>query len=219
MACTKDTEALAQFSAGNAVRAQEYMGAHPAVRDGQAGWVFRVWAPHARKVAVMGDFNGWSEEANPMEPLDGGVWEAFLPGLQQRLHGAGPLFRVHRAGAGRVALAHFGVKVRQVQFVDVPRRTAGGCKQVERVIAYRNCQLQATALSRGPSVIVLQILSRRHPESRLVRTFELHAVEGSVPHTGVGVLSNDHPGSYVASGILGVVLYERELPYVHLVMG
>ena len=83
MAFTKDNEALAQFSAGDSVRAQEFMGAHPAVRDGQEGWVFRVWAPHAKQVAVMGDFNGWSEDANPMEPLDGGVWEVFLPGLQQ----------------------------------------------------------------------------------------------------------------------------------------
>ena len=83
MAFTKDNEALAQFSAGDSVRAQEFMGAHPAVRDGQEGWVFRVWAPHAKQVAVMGDFNGWSEDANPMEPLDGGVWEVFIPGLQQ----------------------------------------------------------------------------------------------------------------------------------------
>ena len=59
------------------------MGAHPAVRDGQDGWVFRVWAPHARSVAVMGDFNGWNDSDHPMELLSDGVWETFIPGLQQ----------------------------------------------------------------------------------------------------------------------------------------
>ena len=58
MASTKPNTILHDFSQGHAVRAQEFLGAHPEVRDGQDGWVFRVWAPHARSVAVMGDFNG-----------------------------------------------------------------------------------------------------------------------------------------------------------------
>ena len=75
--------ALTAFSKGQSVRAQEFLGSHPAVVDGQAGWTFRVWAPHAQSVAVMGDFNGWNDSDHPMRPLEGGVWEAFLPGLQQ----------------------------------------------------------------------------------------------------------------------------------------
>ncbi|WP_300980707.1 1,4-alpha-glucan branching protein GlgB [Flavonifractor sp. An306] len=75
--------ALTAFSKGQSVRAQEFLGSHPAVVDGQAGWTFRVWAPHAQSVAVMGDFNGWNDSDHPMRPLEGGIWEAFLPGLQQ----------------------------------------------------------------------------------------------------------------------------------------
>ena len=83
MPISNDTAPLAQFLAGQAVRAQEFLGSHPTVRGGQSGWLFRVWAPHAQAVAVMGDFNGWDDGANPMAALEGGVWELFLPGLQQ----------------------------------------------------------------------------------------------------------------------------------------
>ena len=83
MASTKPNTILHDFSQGHAVRAQEFLGAHPEVRDGQDGWVFRVWAPHARSVAVMGDFNGWNDSDHPMELLSDGVWETFIPGLKQ----------------------------------------------------------------------------------------------------------------------------------------
>ena len=83
MASTKPNTILQDFSQGHAIRAQDFMGAHPAVRDGQDGWVFRVWAPHARSVAVMGDFNGWNDSDHPMELLSDGVWETFIPGLHQ----------------------------------------------------------------------------------------------------------------------------------------
>ncbi|TWU00640.1 1,4-alpha-glucan branching enzyme GlgB [Botrimarina colliarenosi] len=42
------------------------------------GVVFRVWAPHAEKVAVVGDFNRWAETASPLAASKGGVWEAFI---------------------------------------------------------------------------------------------------------------------------------------------
>ena len=65
---------LKAFLAGQAVRAQDYLGAHPAELDGEPGYVFRVWAPNAPKVTVIGDFNGWDDGANPMAALEGGVW-------------------------------------------------------------------------------------------------------------------------------------------------
>ena len=83
MASTKPSTILHDFSQGHAVRAQEFMGAHPAVQDGQDGWIFRVWAPHAQSVAVMGDFNGWNDSDHPMHLLSDGVWEVFIPGLKQ----------------------------------------------------------------------------------------------------------------------------------------
>ena len=75
--------ALEAFSKGQSVRAQEFLGSHPAVQDGQAGWIFRVWAPHAESVAVMGDFNGWSEVSHPMQALTDGGWDLFIPVLAQ----------------------------------------------------------------------------------------------------------------------------------------
>ncbi|MCD8005031.1 MAG: 1,4-alpha-glucan branching protein GlgB [Oscillospiraceae bacterium] len=59
------------------------MGAHPCCVEGQEGWHFRVWAPNARQVCVMGDFNGWQADAAPTERLEGGQWELFVPGAQE----------------------------------------------------------------------------------------------------------------------------------------
>ncbi|MDO4553150.1 MAG: 1,4-alpha-glucan branching protein GlgB [Bacillota bacterium] len=71
------------FHQGTNFRTYELMGAHRAVRGGQEGFVFRVWAPHARSVAVTGAFNGWDPESLPMEKLTAqGVWECFVPGAR-----------------------------------------------------------------------------------------------------------------------------------------
>ena len=43
---------------------------------------FRVWAPNAKEVSVVGDFNGWDKDQNPMHPIGGGVWEATVKGLK-----------------------------------------------------------------------------------------------------------------------------------------
>ena len=43
---------------------------------------FRVWAPNAKGVSVVGDFNGWDKSQNPMHPIGGGVWEATVKGLK-----------------------------------------------------------------------------------------------------------------------------------------
>jgi 1,4-alpha-glucan branching enzyme len=63
----------------------EKMGAHPLELDGQAGTYFSVWAPNARNVAVIGDFNFWSKDAHALFPRwDGsGIWEGFVPGALQ----------------------------------------------------------------------------------------------------------------------------------------
>ena len=43
---------------------------------------FIVWAPNARRVSLVGDFNGWDRDAQPMEKLESGVWATFVPGLK-----------------------------------------------------------------------------------------------------------------------------------------
>jgi 1,4-alpha-glucan branching enzyme len=67
---------------GTHLRAYEKLGAHPRVLDGVAGASFAVWAPNARSVSVVGDFNGWDGRSHPMgRSGPNGFWEIFVPGL------------------------------------------------------------------------------------------------------------------------------------------
>ncbi|MDC7301623.1 1,4-alpha-glucan branching protein GlgB [Agathobacter ruminis] len=62
------------------------MGAHFRTVQGQKGVCFTVWAPHAREVYVIGEFNGWNEHANRMErvkPEEMGVYETFIPDVKE----------------------------------------------------------------------------------------------------------------------------------------
>ena len=72
------------FKQGNNFESQRLFGAHFDRQNGMEGVVFRVWAPRAKAVSVVGDFNSWVPGATPMKNLDpaGGIWEAFVGGLQ-----------------------------------------------------------------------------------------------------------------------------------------
>lgn len=75
---------LELFHDGDAVRAYEFLGAHFVNWDGRDGVVFRVWAPNALSVSVVGDFNSWNQNANPMYKISQpGVWELFIENLSQ----------------------------------------------------------------------------------------------------------------------------------------
>ncbi len=68
------------FNKGENARAYEYLGAHFV---GEDSVVFRVWAPNAAGVSVVGEFNGWQGDASPMHRVDdSGVWETTLSGLK-----------------------------------------------------------------------------------------------------------------------------------------
>jgi 1,4-alpha-glucan branching enzyme len=70
-------------------RIYEKLGAHLSERDGKAGTHFAVWAPNARQVSVIGDFNGWRPDVHPLQCRgSSGVWEGFIPGV-----GAGALYK------------------------------------------------------------------------------------------------------------------------------
>jgi 1,4-alpha-glucan branching enzyme len=72
------------FGEGSHLRLWEMLGAHRRTVDGVEGTAFAVWAPNARGVSVIGDFNAWNPLAHPMRRLnDGGVWELFLPGVAE----------------------------------------------------------------------------------------------------------------------------------------
>lgn len=77
------------FGQGTHYKIFEKLGAHPKTYKGKAGMYFAVWAPHAKAVGVVGDFNGWDPDAAPMSPLaDSGIYEAFIPGI-----GLGELYK------------------------------------------------------------------------------------------------------------------------------
>jgi 1,4-alpha-glucan branching enzyme len=71
---------------GTHLRAWERLGAHPMSQEGVAGTHFAVWAPNARDVSVIGDFNDWRHGAFWLSPTgDSGIWQGFVPGVA---HGA-----------------------------------------------------------------------------------------------------------------------------------
>lgn len=77
------------WSEGSHYRAYEKLGAHLTERDGVAGTQFAVWAPNARWVSVVGDFNSWEPGKHPLKPVgSSGIWETFVPRI-----GVGTLYK------------------------------------------------------------------------------------------------------------------------------
>jgi 1,4-alpha-glucan branching enzyme len=69
---------------GTHYKSYEKLGAHVRKVDGIEGVHFGVWAPNAKRVSVIGDFNGWDARRHVMRVLgDSGVWELFIPGLEE----------------------------------------------------------------------------------------------------------------------------------------
>lgn len=74
------------FKQGTHYTLYDKMGAQKhTAEDGTEGIAFSVWAPNARTVSVVGDFNGWDPEAHPLAARwdDSGIWEGFIPGLER----------------------------------------------------------------------------------------------------------------------------------------
>ena len=75
------------FSQGNDHRVYEKLGGHLREVEGVKGASFAVWAPTAKRVSVVGDFNHWDGRFHAMRALgSSGVWELFVPGLQEGTH-------------------------------------------------------------------------------------------------------------------------------------
>ena len=78
---TINDEDLFLFGQGDERCIYEKLGAHPRTIDGVQGTSFAVWAPNAKRVSVVGDFNGWDGRHHPMRIMGkSGVWEIFAPG-------------------------------------------------------------------------------------------------------------------------------------------
>lgn len=71
------------FGEGRHYEIYEKLGAHPMTIDGVEGTHFAVWAPHARRVSVVGDFNLWDARVHQMNIIESsGIYELFIPGVQ-----------------------------------------------------------------------------------------------------------------------------------------
>lgn len=72
------------FYQGKNYEAYKFFGVHSVEIDGEKVYCFRVWAPNAVSVSVVGDFNGWDMHRNPMQQIEGytGIWETFIPNLK-----------------------------------------------------------------------------------------------------------------------------------------
>ena len=71
------------FHEGTNSRAYHLLGAHKTDQP-SLGVVFRTWAPRAKEVSIVGDFNGWDHKATPMSRIsEQGLWEGFVPGFKQ----------------------------------------------------------------------------------------------------------------------------------------
>ncbi len=70
------------FNFGTNYKLYEHMGSHLTVQNNVTGTVFRVWAPNALSVSLLGNFNGWDGRVHPMRSLgSSGIWELFLPSI------------------------------------------------------------------------------------------------------------------------------------------
>ena len=88
---------------GRHERLYEKMGAHVRCIEGQWGVSFTVWAPNARGVSVVADFNGWDGRIHPMRLLGtSGIWELFVPDVGV---GTNYKFEIRKAGGGIVLKA------------------------------------------------------------------------------------------------------------------
>ena len=80
----KYTVPLYLFHRGENSHAYEFFGSHREVQNGKNGAIFRVWAPNAKTVSVVGDFDHWDRTHHPMNKIsDAGIWELFIPGIKQ----------------------------------------------------------------------------------------------------------------------------------------
>ena len=79
------------FNEGSHFHLYEKLGSHLFTRDGVDGTYFAVWAPDAKEVFVIGDFNGWHKKSHPLQPKkQSGIWEGFIPGV-----GRGDNYKYH----------------------------------------------------------------------------------------------------------------------------
>ncbi len=155
-------------------RPYEWLGAHPGVVDGVAGTRFAVWAPSARRVSVVGSFNGWDGRRHMMRLRhECGVWEIFLPRV-----GSGDLYKFEVLGAdGQLRLKADPFAFR----AEIRPQTASVVQRLLPGLAVDPTRKRANALDAPMSIYEVHPGSwRRHADGRWLSYREL--AEQLIPH-------------------------------------
>ena len=113
------------FNEGSHYRLYEKLGAHLMTVDGVEGTYFAVWTPNAKRVSVIGDFNGWHKSSHGLRPKgQSGIWEGFVPGI-----GEGTLYKYH------IVSHHRGYRVEKADPLafqnEVPPKTASVVRNLD----------------------------------------------------------------------------------------
>jgi len=106
------------FNEGTDHRIYEKLGAHPLTVNSQSGTYFAVWAPDAKQVSVIGDFNAWDRASHQLQPRgQSGIWEGFISGV-----GKGTLYKYH------IISRYRGLKKEKADplaiYTEIPPKTA-----------------------------------------------------------------------------------------------
>lgn len=83
MAKSKNDLPIYLFKQGTNYESWRFFTPTYVVKQNKKQWRFRCWAPHAKSVSVIGNFNGWDRRANPMEKIDSEIWEVCIAGLRR----------------------------------------------------------------------------------------------------------------------------------------
>ena len=142
------------------------MGAHKVTCNGKEGVYFAVWAPHARRVAVIGDFNGWDFEADYMErqePL--GIYTLFVPGVKE---GVVVISRVKRGQ--ELLVPHHDLILQEsdtLHLVGIPSNIGNSAKLIGQTSA-------ETLTTRGTKITVQRLaVTNRHVYGKTLGSLHL----------------------------------------------
>lgn len=139
-----DEGVLQRLHEGDGEALRQALGAHPASCAGVPGVRFAVWAPNARRVAVVGDFNGWDGRRHPMRLRHtAGVWEIFLPRVD-----AGARYKFEITTAEGQRLPHKADPL--ARWTELPPATASRVPPA-RIHDWQDAQWMARRRRAGPA--------------------------------------------------------------------
>ena len=177
---------------GRHLRPWEKLGAHLCTRSGVAGTAFAVWAPNAKKVSVVGDFNHWDSHQHVMHHrFECGTWEIFVPGV-----GEGTMYKFFVVGAD-------GEQVFKTDPYALRTESGSGhacmvMKLPEPVLLPPGQRAQANALNAPMSIYEVHVGSWRRPNGQmpdwdyLARTLVPYVVDMGFTHIELMPV-NEHP--------------------------